>query len=372
MAFDAQLEADYIKRWLEEVARNTAQTRDAVEGMGKAKGAGGGTPAADPAGSRWERVSEMLAARFESAISKMSRTPAEKLASTGLDRASGLLESAASSLLSSSRNFANRGFNGTVEKARFDFATEQLSKQFAAIMKPILDGMTYGAVEIERRMRGLSGGEQNRLLGAGIGGVAGLRYAGPLGAFAGAAAGSIAMGGAGTYGDGGMGAAAGAYAGMRVAGPWGAAVGAAGGYVAGRGDYSRMRESGKGRFVSGAVAAGAALGDAWYGVRGLFTDEESPIDAARRDWDTRRSPRARERAGAETARREVTPFSADPLAAGGTADNIQRALIRATAGADYEDNGPLKPIIDMMLKIFDVLMTIATGGSYTPPPRPAS
>ncbi len=68
-------------------------------------------------------------------------------------------------------------------------------------------------------------------------------------------------------------------------------------------------------------------------------------------------------------RRDVTPFSADMTTAGEQYFQFQRSIIRATAGEGYEDGGPLKPIVDMLLKIFDVLVSISQGKQYTPPPQ---
>ena len=61
------------------------------------------------------------------------------------------------------------------------------------------------------------------------------------------------------------------------------------------------------------------------------------------------------------ARRDATPLQMQN--AGDTAFRIQEAMIRTTAGAGFEgDGGPLKPVVDVLLKILDVL-TQASGAS---------
>jgi hypothetical protein len=65
----------------------------------------------------------------------------------------------------------------------------------------------------------------------------------------------------------------------------------------------------------------------------------------------------------------VTPYNAAQLEAGGTALQIQQAVIRTTAGAGAEEAGPLKPIVDLLLVIIDALVSISRGGPV-PEPRP--
>lgn len=255
------------------------------------------------------------------------------------------------------RALAARGMGGTVEQARMDYALDQLSRQFAAVMTPLTQSMTYLAGQLERRMRGMDGSEQNRLLVGIVGAGVGLRYGGILGGVAGGAAGAGLMGG-GSSTTAMLGMTAGAALGYRYGGPVGAVAGGSVGLVAGTSRsfagesgteyYNRMRrpvaEGGGGATVLGAYLSG--MGES---ARRLF---ENPLPG--------RPPTGR----AGEPRRDVTPFQAQMGEAGSTAFRIQEAMIRATAGAGYEDDGgPFKPVIDVLLKILDVLL----GMSGSPP-----
>ena len=63
----------------------------------------------------------------------------------------------------------------------------------------------------------------------------------------------------------------------------------------------------------------------------------------------------------------MTPFQAEMGDAGSGHFRMQAAVIRATAGAGFEDAGPLKPIIDLIIKVIEWLKFIATGQSSEPP-----
>lgn len=322
---------DHVARILEQIAESTRATRDAVRGDVRAR-------------LRTETNESVLAERLGQRVERAVLTGFGALAV---------------------RSIANRGFGGTLESARLDYALEQLGRQFAAVMKPVFDGMTYAAAEVDRRFRTLNGTEQNRLLGTALGAGIGLRYGGLLGALAGGAVGSLAMAeGRPTGEDRLMGIGAGAYAGFRLGGLPGAVLGGAAGAVGTSGDYARMREAGKSRFASGVVSLAAGMYEAPHT---LFGTGPAPLDEARRRWDDRRP-----KPPGPEPHRDVTPFSADPLAAGGTADLVQKALIRATAGEGFEESSPFRPVIDAIMMVFDVLMKIWTGGSYTPPPRSAT
>jgi hypothetical protein len=276
-------------------------------------------------------------------------------------RLEGALASQLSSRLNQAQALANRGFSGTVEAARMDYAMEQLGKQFAAVMKPVMDALTYGAVQIEMRMRRMSGSDQNGLLGLAGGAAVGRMFGGTTGMLAGGLIGSALMGSGGDSTSGLMGAAVGGWAGFRASGgnPFAALGGAVVGGVSSTGDYGRFRASGSGRLTSALGALGAGIADLSELLPGV---PEGGVAAWRR-----RSDRLYGGGGSGAApRRDVTPFQADMMDAGGTYFQIQKSMIRATAGADFEDGGPLKPIIDGMIKVIELLGKIA-GVSFDEP-----
>jgi hypothetical protein len=205
--------------WLENIAKNTA---DALKLLNPG-GGGSGTPlSADPAGSRYERAMEALGKRFESALSRWSRTPVEKLINTSLDAAAKQLDRAATTIMSQGRGLVNRGMQGTVEQARFDYSMDQLGRQMAGIFAPLTNAMTYFASRTTALLAGLNGEGQNRVLGMGVGAVAGYRMGGAPGALLGGYLGGTLAGSGGTTWDGLGGAAVGAAAGYRLGGPlWG-------------------------------------------------------------------------------------------------------------------------------------------------------
>jgi len=319
-----------VEDWLRQIEENTRRTRDAAEGRGR--GAGGGSGAA---GGVAAHQFDRLIARLEGAV---------------IGGIAGRLGQA--------RGLANRGFGNTVESAKLDYAMEQLGRQFAAVMSPVISAMTYGATEIEKRMRMMGGNEQNRLLGAGIGAMLGLRF-GPLGALAGAGLGSILMGGRDPYqrhnsSDVFTGMAAGAYAGWRVGGPVGAFVGGVAGGIAGApahrpGErpfdyYDRLRSEGASRLSAGFSTAFRAAGR----FVGAVDDAGAAIGGGRRPDDRRR---------------DVTVYNPDMKEVGGTAFDIQKLVTRATAGdGAEEDGGPLKPVMDVLIAIFDLLSGALGGG----------
>jgi hypothetical protein len=276
-----------------------------------------------------------------------------------LDRSAQLLSTAANSITSHSRGLAQRGFGGTVESARLDYAMEQLSRQVAAVFTPVLTGMTYAARRAEEWLRGMNGNEQNKLMGAGIGAVAGYRLGGGLGALAGGAIGAAALSSGEMSIPQRLAVTAGsAYFGFRAAGPYGAAAAGATAAVGTSGDYQRMRDAGKSRLAASAVSVGGAVGDVWYSIIG----GDNPLDEARKNWDKKRKP-------TEAPRRDVTPYSLDPTEAGGQHDILQKLVIRATMDPKMRDamddaNNPLKPLIDIGFKILE-LLSRAIG--VTPP-----
>lgn len=354
MAHPLVPEFDLLRVWLQEIAKNTAQTRDAVTGRGSV--AGGATGPARRAAD--ESSFDRFASRIERAVS-----------------------SAVGQGLGQARALANRGFSGTLEGARYDYAMERLSRQFAAVMLPVMQGATYLAEQIEIRMRRMGGAEQNRMMGAGIGAFLGSRF-GPLGAVAGGAFGAT-MGGGYNPNDRWLGAGAGAYAGFRVGGPIGAGIGAGVGYAVSSGDYGASRAAGGSRFGAGARALGiSALDMAEMGsLPGLLRRElfggASSADLLRDRMGIRHGGFVAGAAGLAAGagagdRRDVTPYRFEIGEAGSSWQRIQENVMKAT-GAGAGDAGPLQPIVDGILMIIDRLneLIIRAGGAI-PPPRAAA
>lgn len=329
MAAGASIES--LEDWLIAIAQHTRETKEAVQNRPSATG-----PQAATGGNWFDK----LQGRIESAVAR------------GLMTATG-----------QARSLANRGFNGTTEQAANTYAMDMLAKQFAAVFKPVMDGATYLAVQVEKRMKMMNGTEQNRLFGAVVGAGLGYQFGGggPRGIVGGA------LLGAGIMGEStGMGAAGGALLGARF-GPVGAAVGAAVGTVASSGDYTDLRRAGKSKFEAAFASIGMATFDLGYSVyKGLGGSGANPLDEARKRFnDSNPRPGSAE----ANKRRDVTPFQAEMGEAGSTAMRIQEAVIRSTAGAAFEEAGPLKPVIDLGLRILDELIKLGGG---QPPPQSAT
>lgn len=357
---------DTLEGWLIAIAQHTRETKEAAQAFAKPAARAGAAPAP---GSSGAGMAEKLASAIGEIINRrlgrdggvvgaglsMSGALIDKMAT----RIEGALQSGLASGLGQVQGLKARGMSGTLEQARLDYAMEQLSRQFAAVFKPVTDAMTYAAVQIERRMRSMSGSEQNRMMGGLLGAGVGYRYGGVPGAVFGGAMGMGMMDGGSSTGVM-AGAAAGAYLGYRTAGPVGGLVGGAVGMVGGtsrsyEGEtgtdyYNRMRrprsEGGGGASVVGAYMSG--MGEA---VRRWF---ENPLPG--------RPPGRR-----DEPRRDVTPFSSEQMEAGGTAQRIQQGIIRATAGAEFEENNPFKPIIDAILAKLDQVISAVTGVPAPPP-----
>ena len=308
---------DNLQDWLIAISQHTREMKEALQGR-----AGAANPAkATEDSSMLDRIGKRIEDSLKAGLA------------SGIGQA---------------RSLAARGFAGTAEQAQNSYVMEMLAKQLAAVMMPVMQGMTYLAAQIEMRMRGMSGGEQNRLMGGLIGGGFGLRYGGLSGGLAGFVLGSELAGD--SPGGSLRGATAGAYLGYRVAGVPGAIAGTVIGGTAGapghyEGErpseyYSRMRAGGGSRVVAGLDTAFHSLSAMWGGA-GAKRPEE---------------------------RRDVTPFQAEMMEAGGTAARVQENLIRATAGPGFEDGGMFKPIIDVLLMIYDQIVE-ARGGR--PAPRSA-
>lgn len=305
---------DYLEDWLVTLVQQAKRTNDLLERQGK-PGTG--------ADAREESRVEKLGKRIETALA-----------------------SQLSYRLNQAQAISNRGFSGTVEAARMDYAMEQLGRQFAAVMKPVMDALTYGAVQIEARMRRMSGTDQNSLLGMGLGAFAGRMVGGFPGMIAGGLMGG-AMGGEPSSGSAARFSLGAAVAGGHFLGPYGAIPGLAGAGYFGLRSMEESTSSAVGRDAIGALRRATplgAIGDAVLGGPSPY----SRAAAAAAGGGMGGSPR-----------RDVTPYQADMMDAGGTYFAIQKAMIRATAGADFEESGPLKPIIDWMIKIFDMLARLA-------------
>jgi hypothetical protein len=325
-----QRQLDYLEDWLIALVQQTKRTNELLEAQARP---GSKTE------TREEWRIEKLGKRIESALANQL--------SSRLNQAQGL---------------ANRGFSGTVEQARMDYAMEQLGRQFAAVMKPVMDALTYGAVQIEMRMRRMSGSEQNGLLGLGVGAFAGRMIGGTSGMLAGGLIGSALTGRGGDSNSALMGALVGGWAGFKASGgnPFATLGAAAIGGVSSSGDYGRFRASGSSRLGAALGALGSNIADVAEILPGM---PEGRVE----DWRRRSDRLYRGAGGGEAPRRDVTPFSSEMMDAGGTYFAIQRSMIRATAGPGFEEDSPLKPIIDGMITIIEWLMKIAGVDAGTAP-----
>lgn len=343
-----------LQDWLIKIAENTTAMRESMQN-------------AETRGDREKRDRE----REEPAW-------ARKLG----DRIERGLNTAVSTALNQARSLAARGMSGTLEQAQQDYAMQQLGRQFAAVMMPITQAFTYLAGQIERRMSAMGGTEQNRMFGALAGGLAGWKLGGgPFSALAGAALGSAFMGGNGASGTG-AGIAGGAYAGFRVAGAPGAVVGGATAAMfappsENRGEkpseyYDRMKAGGANRLDATLATGGRAMLKAFSDLTNVglaFKAFDAPLATAANAGMMARSAGATK---GSDGRRDVTPFSADMTEAGGQYFELQKAMIRATAGEGTEEAGPLKSLMDLLLQIYDVLAAIlAQSGGEIPKPRSA-
>lgn len=248
---------------------------------------------------------------------------------------------------------ARRGFSGTVDGARLDYAMEQLSRQLAAVFQPVIQAMTYMAGRTANAIRNMSGGEMDRLMGSALGTLVGFGLGGARGALLGGLAGPGVMermtgGGPMGRGDALAATAAGAYLGYRVAGVPGALFGGAAAAIA-SGD-TRVGSTAAGAAAGAAVGsflpgvgtvAGGIIGGGVGFVSSLFAGDD----------DKKAEP---PRVTVERAKREVLPFQSEMGAAGSTYWKFQEAAIRATAGTP-DDAGPLKPIVDLLEMIVTLL-----------------
>lgn len=323
-----------VEQWLAEIAENTARQAELLE--------------------RRQANEEQNRRREDSYIEKLGKRIEQGVTSQLSYR------------LNQAQSIANRGFSGTVEQARMDYAMEQLGRQFAAVMKPVMDALTYGAAQIELRMRMMGSGAQNALLGTGVGAVAGRAIGsmmgyGNLGMFLGGAVGNLAGGNG--WGDNSVfyGAGIGAGIGGRFGGVPGGVIGATIGAATApltSGDYGRLRKEGNSRLASAAGSTIASIYDFGYGLFGG--------DAKDSVTNKARAEHAAKFGGKAESRRDVTPYQADMMEAGGAYFAMQKGVILATTGAGFEEQGPFTDLMKLLLKMFDALMMIAAPG-YKPP-----
>lgn len=248
---------------------------------------------------------------------------------------------------------AAKGFQNTYAGARLGYETDRLSRQLAAVFQPVVQAMTYLSAKLADGLGRIDLQAQNRLMNGVLGATAGLFLGGPRAALVGGVLGTIAGPGSGSgRNDALLGAAAGAYAGFRVGGAAGALIGgAAGAALAGPRDRldaaltGGLAGAGLGLLLGGplglliggaAGAAGGALlgpdpGDGLAAVAGRGPRREAPV-----------------------------PFSAAEEEAGGAARRFQEVIARMNPdGTLTEDAGPLKPIVDALLTIIELLAKIA-------------
>lgn len=268
----------------------------------------------------------------------------------GLKRVETGLGRLAAGLAGTAAGLATRGFAGTADSARLNFAMDRLAAQMAAVFQPVIQGMTYAASRMTVVMRSLNGDQQNRLLKTGLGTMAGYALGGAPGALAGGLVGAGLGGGSPM-----LAAAGGALLGYRIGGPIGAAVGGTAAALAATPSiqtdekpfeyYKRMRDQGGSRLGSAFSVATAA-------VNRLFGEDEvaPPPPGA-----------------PPTPRREAPiKFQVAEEEAGGAARRIQEAVMLTTSGQDA-DGGPYKEaidtIIELLAKIAGVELVPATSGA---------
>jgi hypothetical protein len=338
---------DDLERWLSTIAVAMEKTASATDELNKKARDQNPTPADDKSwGNRLVTELRQQLSRMAGGSLNGSHMTIEKSIKAGFDVSANMIGSAVAKAIGFTQSMKQRGFGGTIEQAKFDFAMEQLSKQFAAVFMPVMQAMTYAAGKLERGMRSMGGDGQNRLLGGMLGAGIGYQTMGMRGGLGGFFLGSALMG----QGDNsGAGALGGALIGSKFGIP-GALIGAGAGYVAGNGDYGRIRAAGGNKFQATFGSLGMAVSDLWQSG---YQDKE------RAKFDSETGVLGRHFAKKDPARRDVTPFSAEMGEAGSTYFRMQQSMIRATAGADFEDAGPLKPIVDIGLKIVEVLLYIA-------------
>lgn len=257
---------------------------------------------------------------------------------------------------------ARQGFAGTVEQAKFDLEMKMLSRELAAVMKPVMEVMTKGARYIRQQLQSLDEGGQNMVMGGMLlGGTAagawalraGGRMLGMFGGAGAAAAGTGAIAGGSLAAQAG-GAAVGGAAGRGMlarAGTVARGAGVAAGPVvatvggATSGDYGRMRSAGKSKFASAMVAAGGGIGDAYYSLAPW--EDTNPLDEARKKHDAKMAAQGR---GPDGSRRTVALAGGGYEETGTMHDRIQTAI--GTVGGDLPSEiGLLRGVIERQIAV---------------------
>lgn len=292
-----------------------AKLKSIVQGAGKGPGAGTG---------------------------KGSGSDLDKTLKDGLRRLEGTLSRG----LGATTGLAAAGFRGTAQATQLSWEMDRVSRQMAAVFAPVVQAMTYAASKLANGLANLDLTGQNKLMGTVLGASVGRLVGGLPGMLIGGAIGGAVLGGRDTNTTL-TGAASGAYLGFRAGGPIGAVIGGGIGAVAGSPDsyrgerpfdyYSRLRAGGASRFGAGLSVLGET-------PSALFDPSGRP----------ERPPPPGPRRPAPLA------FSSAEEEAGGGARRAQEIIARMRPdGTISEDAGPLKPIVDALLMIIQLLGKIA-------------
>lgn len=211
---------------------------------------------------------------------------------------------------------ARAGMEGTAELAAFRNEVALAQRSLAGAFKPALDGATTAATRVRRVLDGLSGSEQNILMGgtfaallAGGGfaarmannishralgtGLAGLAFGGPGGAAAGSGVGGLAATAGGSYlGAGGRLGGLGGVA--RFAGPAAVAYGAVRDWTSDESFYKLGREAGQSKLAAAGLSAVSSLAESVGLDSALFGEGEMRRDLRSRKQRDINDPSASE------------------------------------------------------------------------------
>lgn len=288
---------------------------------------------------------------------------AMKVLGEGFRRLEGALGKLALGVSGTATGLAKRGFDGTADMARFNFALDRLAGQMAAVFQPVIQGLTYGANQLTRVMRSLNGNQQDRLLNTALGTGIGYAMGGPGGAIIGGIFGNQFN--QRDIGPGGVALAtgAGALGGFKIGGPVGAALGGGAAFfgASGIGDYyDALRGSGFSRAGAGFTAAGMAYtGTVENTARSLLDGIGVDVSNVRRII-----PKQSDVIGdnlitgiingttAGNGRREAPlRFQPNEQEVGAAAAAIQQMVMLTTSGQSAADGGPYKDAIDTIINL---------------------
>ena len=289
--------------------------------------------------------------------------------------------------LATGGGLARQGFSGTTEAAVFNNEWKMLSREVAGVAKPVIDVFTRLTRSARKFLEGLDETGQNIALAGLVGGsgYGALRFA-RAGGVAGIAASALGLGGGAAGGAvtaGGIGSAVGTAAGGGAAGATAARgaglLGKAGRFAraipyaglvftaadaATSGDYGRMRQAGKSRFGSGAVAVGASLFESYHMLAPWETGE-NPIIKAREKWD-KEHPQ-------ENRRRTVTVSGGGTEEVGSGYERINAAISRSEAPRDLtaaiEEN---TSVLSEFIKVAQAQLEEQRRGNSVPLKRPGT